>query len=86
MTSKTACPYVFFLSLLAFNILNKTGIWFCPYDFSEVLMISAHGSLRFWPFLRPRATKKGACQSYVAYPNWRLGKARYKNKHDVVHA
>ncbi len=35
MTSKTACPYVFSLSLLDSNILDKTGIWFCPYDFPK---------------------------------------------------
>ena len=58
MTSKTACPYVFFLSLLAFNMLNKTGIWFCPYDFSEVLMIFAHGSLRFLAFSPSTSNKE----------------------------
>ena len=35
MTIKTACPYDLFLSLLAFNMLNKIGIWFCPYDFPK---------------------------------------------------
>ena len=35
MASKTACPYVFFLLLLVFNILNKTDIWYCPYDFPK---------------------------------------------------
>ena len=86
MTSKTACPYVFFLSLLAFNMLNKTGIWFCPYDFSEVLMISAHGSLRFWPFLRPQATKKGACHSFVCLLTRKALVNRCDNKPELVHA
>lgn len=47
MTSKTACPYDFFNSSLVFKVLNKTSVWFCPYDFSKVLIIFAHGLLRF---------------------------------------
>ena len=82
-------PIIFILSFvisLIISIMKKCVESFCPYDFSKVVMISAHGLPRFWPFLRPQAIKKGACQSFVAYSNWRLGKARYKNKHDVVHA
>lgn len=35
LTSEKACPYDFLNSLLIFNILNKTSIQFCPYDFPK---------------------------------------------------
>jgi len=68
-------PIIFILSFvisLSISIMEKRVESFCPYDFSEVVVISAHGLLRFWPFLRPQAIKKGACHSFDCLLSWRL--------------
>ena len=72
MIEKKVCPYVFILSLLVFNILNKADIQFCPYVFRSIDDTCSWFAVFFGLFLCPQAKKKGDRHSFDCLLSWRL--------------
>ena len=75
----------FFQLIIGFQYIKQVRLLVLSLLFPEMLIIFAHGLMRFWPFLCPQAIKKGDRQSYVAYYLGGSGKP-WHYKHELVHA